>query len=265
MSAIPFAGVANAGGLVAHRAIYEMKLDETKKTSGISGANGRMVYEFSGNECDGYAVSFRFVTEFQDQNGGSQVTDLRSSTFEDPNEASFQFVNKTYIDRKLVERARGMARDSADGKEINLKEPVVRSLTIAKGALFPTGHLNKIIEAGRNGQHFLAADVFDGSESGDKVYATTAVIGAGRHEAVPLSDDPDASPSAISDAQVWPVSIAYFDPDQADQGEQTPDYRISFLLYENGISRQLQMDYREFSIKGQLSKLELLDEPPCGK
>ena len=30
-----------------------------------------------------------------------------------------------------------------------------------------------------------------------------------------------------------------------------PEYRISFKLYENGLTRDLQMDYGDFVIRGQ--------------
>ena len=222
-----------------------------------------MVYEFSGSECDGYSVSFRLVTEFQDMSGGSQVTDLRSTSFEAPKALSFQFLNKTYINQKLIERTRGMARSGDALKTVELQEPDARSFSIASGTLFPTEHLTKIIEAGRAGKSFLAADVFDGSETGDKVFATTAVVGAGKRGVVPVSDAPAAPASQIGEAEVWPVSIAYFDPEQPKGGEQTPAYQIAFLLYDNGISRQIKMDYGEFSLKGRLRQLELLDEARC--
>ncbi|WP_346909552.1 cell envelope integrity EipB family protein [uncultured Roseibium sp.] len=256
-------GQAFAAGLVPHRAIYDMELDRAADGTGISSLNGRMVYEFSGSACEGYSVSFRFVTEFQDVSGGSQVTDLRSSTYENPKDASFQFFSKTYVDQKLVEKTRGMARQDDGKKTIELQEPGERALTISGKTLYPTEHLSKVIEAARAGKSFLGADVYDGSETGDKVYATTAVIGALITEDIPLSDDPSAAVSRIKQAEAWPVTIAYFDPAQEQDGEGTPVYQMTFLLYDNGISRQLKMDYGQFSLRGKLRQLELQEETGC--
>lgn len=256
-------GQAFAAGLVPHRAIYDMELDRAADGTGISALSGRMVYEFSGSACEGYSVSFRFVTEFQDVSGASQVTDLRSSSFENPKDASFQFLSKTYVDQKLVEKTRGTARQDDGAKTVELQEPGERALTISGATLYPTEHLNKIIEAARAGKSFLAADVYDGSETGDKVYATTAVIGSSRTEDVPLSDEPSAAVSRIKQAQAWPVTIAYFDPAQDRDGEEMPVYQMTFLLYDNGISRQLKMDYGQFSLRGKLRQLELQEETGC--
>ena len=256
-------GQAFAAGLVPHRAIYDMELDRAEDGTGISALNGRMVYEFSGSACEGYSVSFRFVTEFQDVSGGSQVTDLRSSSYENPKDASFQFFSQTYVDQKLVEKTRGTARQDDGTKTVELQEPGERALTISGKTLYPTEHLSKVIEAARAGKSFLGADVYDGSETGDKVYATTAVIGAPVTEDVPLSDEPAAAISRIKQAEAWPVTIAYFDPAQEQNGEQTPVYQMTFLLYDNGISRQLKMDYGQFSLRGKLRQLELHEETGC--
>ena len=52
--------------LVAHRAIYEMTLDDARSASGITGIDGRMVFEFTGSECDGYSLNMRMVTQMTD-------------------------------------------------------------------------------------------------------------------------------------------------------------------------------------------------------
>ena len=76
-------------GLVPHRAVYNLELKDSSERSGINNMFGRMVYEFSGSECDGYRVNFRFVTQV-DTNGEKKVTDQQSSTFEDPKTGRFE-------------------------------------------------------------------------------------------------------------------------------------------------------------------------------
>ena len=64
----------------------------------------------------------------------------------------------------------------------------------------------------------------------------------------------------------WPVTISYFEQqdEAAEQtGEQTPVYSISFELYENGISRALVLDYSDFTIKGEMTSLDLKKPKPC--
>ena len=45
-------------------------------------------------------------------------------------------------------------------------------------------------------------------------------------------------------------------------GEELPEYRISFKLHENGLTRDLVMDYGDFSMKGKLVDLKTFDQPP---
>jgi len=253
---------AAAAGLAPHRAVYDMKLEDASAQAGVSGVVGRMVYDFKGDACEGYSVEFRFVTQFQDESGGSQVTDLRTASFEDAQAQTFQFLSKTFVNNKLIEETRGTARQGERVKEVELDEPEERQLEISRGALFPTEHLRFIIAAAANGDRFVAADVFDGSETGDKVYPTTAVIGFPRSDV--LLETEKAALAEVAETDYWPVTIAYFDP-SADQttGEQMPAYQLSFLLHENGVSHDLTLDYGDFKLAGQLSELELYDGTGC--
>ncbi|MGB6657002.1 MAG: DUF1849 family protein, partial [Methylovirgula sp.] len=74
--------------------------------------------------------------------------------------------------------------------------------------------------------------------------------------------DPAAQIPALEHMRRWPVSISYFDPGNKDE---SPDYTLSFELYENGISRALRLDYGDFVLAGEMKSLELLPTPPCPK
>ncbi|MBO6756165.1 MAG: cell envelope integrity EipB family protein [Roseibium sp.] len=254
---------ASPTGLAPHRAVYDMSMGDIDAQSSLTGLSGLMVYDFAGDACEGYSVTFRFVTEFHDESGSSQVTDLQTSSFEEPDATRYQFFSKTYVNQNLVEATRGTARQNADAKTIDLAEPEKRQVDISGTALFPTEHLLRILKEARDGATFVAADVFDGSESGDKVYNTTTVIGAPKQDPTPVQDRPLRPYAPIADAVHWPVTIAYFDSTEADAGEQMPVYQLTFLLYENGISRELMLDYGEFTIKGKLRALELYETGDC--
>ncbi|WP_428643459.1 EipB family protein, partial [Roseibium sp.] len=191
-----------------------------------------------------------------------QITDLQTTSFEEPSAASYQFLSKTFVDQELVEATRGTARAGDGARTIELKEPSEKSLEIGKEVLFPTEHLLTIMKAADEGVHFFAADIFDGAETGEKVYATTTVIGARA-----VSPDPGGtkSPEArLAGMNYWPVTVAYFDPSEEDaSGELLPVYQLSFWLYQNGISGRLKLDYGDFTIQGKMASLELYDEANC--
>ncbi|MBM7323091.1 DUF1849 family protein, partial [Agrobacterium sp. S2] len=59
----------------------------------------------------------------------------------------------------------------------------------------------------------------------------------------------------------WPVTIAYYNDKTGT--DALPIYRMSFKLYENGITRDLTMDYGDFVLTGKLAKLDILKPETC--
>lgn len=261
---VPAGALAGASSaLQPHRAVYDLSLAETSQAAGVSGVRGRMVYEFTGGACEGYSVSFRFVTQVSDEGGNLRVTDLQTSSFEEPAGKAFQFVSKTFVNQQLSEETHGRAEHKSKGIELDLKKPSEREVTLPGKAMFPTQHLTQLIESASSGKPIFVADIFDGSDSGEKIYETTAVIGPQRSgPGAPEKDDPKAV-ETIGGLSHWPVTISYFDNSAGTSGERMPIYQLSFLLYENGISRRLLLDYGDFELRGNLVELTRIDATPC--
>jgi hypothetical protein len=256
-----FAG-KESNKLVAHRAIYEMTLDDARSASGITGIDGRMVFEFTGSECDGYSLNMRMVTQMTDTQGQTNLTDLRSSTWEQGDGQKFRFQSAQYLNDKLgdITMGRAVRETPKEAVKVKLSQPSAAELDLSGPLLFPTQHSFALIAAARTGQGLFQARVYDGSEKGQKVYDTTAFIGT---EVQPGSDpklEQVAQDKGLGELASWPVSIGYFEAKGADL---TPSYQIDFRLYENGVSRDLLIDYGDFSIRGTLTSLEYLKATEC--
>jgi hypothetical protein len=251
------------GKLVAHRAIYEMTLDDARTASGITGIDGRMVFEFTGSECDGYSLNMRMVTQMTDSQGQTNLTDLRSSTWEQGDGQKFRFQSAQYLNDKLgdVTMGRAVRESPNEAIKVKLSQPSRAELNLSGQVLFPTQHSLALINAARSGQSLFQARIYDGSEKGRKVYDTTAFIGR-KVEAGADADklEPAAKEKGLDQLASWPVSIGYFEP---KGGDLTPSYQIDFRLYENGVSRELLIDYGDFSIHGTLTALEYLKPAEC--
>ncbi len=248
---------ASANSLATHRAVYDLALDEATDRSGISGIYGRMVYEFNGSACDGFTVSFRFVTRI-DTEEMSRVTDQQTTTYEDLNAGTFRFVTRSFVDERLDTETSGDARLTDAGVEVELEEPEERELTLSEGK-FPTEHMLELIEKAKAGERFFESRIYDGSEEGDRVMLTTTVVGQLEQ---PADDDEEAARAgAFADDAYWPVTIAYFQETGTEDG--TPEYQISFKLYENGFTRDLVMDYGDFVLTGTLAELETFEPQAC--
>jgi hypothetical protein len=245
--------------LAAHRAVYDLTLLKAVGTKSPTSARGRIAFDFSGSACEGYVQNFRQLTELQPADGPTRISDMRSATFEDGAGHSFDFKMQTTIDGAGAEAVDGQARKGGDELAISLTKPHKSKFDTDPDAIFPTEHLKRILAAAEAGQHLLEVKVYDGSETGDKLYDTTTVIGK-----------PIEAPAAEKAAQIpllenmrrWPVSISYFD---AGKKDDAPNYTLAFDLYENGISRALRLDYGDFVLAGEMTSLELLPEKVCAK
>lgn len=251
------AHTAFAGVLVPHRAVYDIQLKQASERSGIEGMRGRMVYEFNGSECQGYTTNFRFVTRI-DTGEQIRVTDQQSMTFEDIAAGKFRFETKSFTDDQMDKDVSGAAADENGKVLIELEGPAPRAVELADSR-FPAEHMIEVIENARKGKALFEARIFDGSEDGDKSYLTTTVVGPLRKPTA--SEASDKSAGIVASQAYWPVSIAYFDEKAA--GDVLPIYTQSFKLYENGVSRDLTLDYGDFVLTGTLTKLEVLGSGDC--
>lgn len=262
--AAPVAAATNAPAFAPHRAIYEMRLADEGRAAEIGGASGRLVYEFSGSRCEGWATRFRMVTRLEPQEGAARLTDLRTTTFEDGDGARFDFLNENWVDGRKVQEAKGRASRDAAGVRVRLERPAPAEATLTGPIFFPTTHMEAIAAAAAAGERVKEIDLFDGSETGVKPYRTAVVIG---DEATGPDTVEAGEPGAASDLlkghRRWPVEISFYDLSKATQGEATPDYQLSFLLYDNGVSRRLRFDYGSFVLRGDLSVLEAIPSDPC--
>lgn len=258
-AALPIVPAFAVPALQAHRAVYDLTLKKADDRSGITGITGRMVYEFNGSACEGYTVKFRFVTQIATSDT-TKLTDQQTTTFEDAEGKTFSFVTKSFVDQNLDKEVKGIATKDAKGLKVDIDKPEKNSLELA-ATQFPTQHLVELIGKAEKGENFYQTNLFDGSEDANKVMTTTVVVGK-KTEADKA--DPEAPALAkLATDKYWPVDIAYFD-DSAQNGEEVPEYRISFKLHENGITRDLVMDYGDFSMTGKLVNLSLFDQTkPC--
>jgi len=225
-------------------------------------ARGRILYNFTGSVCEGYKLEFRQVSELDNGEGKQTLSDLRSNTWEDGIGKNYTFASQNYLNQRLVDTVDGKAERQSGWIGVTLTKPKDKKVELDAAIVFPTEHVRRIIDAAREGKPILEFPVFDGSETGEKVYNTLTVIG---HEIAPdqkVPTDATAGLPAFVGMKRWPVTVSYFER-SAKPGEQIPVYSIGFELYENGISRALMLDYNDFSISGELRTLEIKDSKVC--
>ena len=255
---------APAVPFLAHQAAYDLSLVKSRRNPSVDGASGRILYSFSGSECEGYTTEFRQVSQVDTEGGRSKLSDMRSTSWEDAAGNSYHFHISTTTDQD-TSNIDGTAERTGDSVTVKLKQPTAKTFTLGKDIVFPTEQVRKIIDAARDGKSLLELDVYDGSEDGQKVFHTLTVIGqpiAG--DQAPATPDVGSGTDTLKGMTRWPVTVSYYDKAaREDAGEQTPEYAMSFELYENGVSRALKLDFNDFVIGGAMSKFDVKSEKPC--
>ncbi len=261
-----FPAVAHAEAVIfaPHRAVYEITLANSVAGSGVTDMSGRMVYELTGSSCDGFTQNMRFVTRMTNQEGSESINDLRTSSWEELAGKRLRFSSTQYQNDVIAEASQGDAvrMKPGGGADVELVRPSKKKVSLPADIYFPMQHAAALIQSAKTGQSHLTANLYDGSEKGEKYYVTNSVIGK-KYEQGAI-----ANAAAIKDAAKleglasWPVAISYFDAGK-DKEDTPPAYELSFRYYENGVTENLKIDYGQFALKGELKELTVLPQGKC--
>ena len=259
------ARAAANGAFLSHQALYELTLLKSRGSNSISSAHGRILYSFTGSACEGYTSEFRQVSEMD--NGENKVTlsDLRSTSWEDAAGKTYRFKIDSRMNDVQTSPIDGIAERVGDHITVKLKQPQAKTFNLDGSTVFPTEQIQHIIAAAKEGKTILEQTVYDGSDNGEKVFNTMAVIGRPiQGDRTIASPDPSTENDAMKSTTRWPVTVSYYDSEaKPADGEQTPVYSMSFELFENGVSRALVLDYNDFVISGALGKFDIKEFKPC--
>jgi hypothetical protein len=247
--------------LASHRAAYDISLVDSSGPTPSSAqtpvsATGLIAYEFRGSTCEGYTSNFRQLTEMERSEGEPVSMQVNAMSFEEGNGKSMRFQIDSEGAQDTPPVAGTATRGADDTMRVVLSKPTPQTLDFGHDVLFPTQHIERLIEAAKHGGGAVQARVYDGSDTGAKIFATLSVIGK---EATKPGEDAETA-SALSGIRRWPVVISYFNEATTDA---PPEYTLSFDLYENGVSGSLKLDYGAFALRARLRKLEILPTSAC--
>ena len=137
---------------LAHQAAYDLSLKTSRRSPSVEAAEGRIVYNFSGSECEGYTTDFRQVSRLNTGEGRTVVSDLRSSSWEEGKGSSYRFRIETRLNNESTSSVDGAAERTANGIVVKLKQPQPKTFTIDKAIVFPTEQVHRILRGGARRQ-----------------------------------------------------------------------------------------------------------------
>jgi hypothetical protein len=244
-------GFAADAALAPHVAAYRLSLaGSAAMTNPFSEVRGGLVIEWR-LACDGWLSRQRLAFVGTLQEGGKLGHDVRFSSWEALDGSSMRYSYRSYGDDELQEEFRGEAVLEPGGGVATFNTPSQRQIELPAGTIFPTVHIQEVLNEAQAGARFVSHEVFDGAGF-DSLTQITSVIGQPRL-VERLADQDD-------DGRAWPVSMAYY---ELQEPSDTPKFEAAFLLGENGVLRDVVLDYGEFKLEGALERLELLERPDC--
>lgn len=255
------AGSADAAKLSPHRAIYDLSLLRANEGASLQSAAGKLAFEIDGSSCEGYTVNFRMATRYRPEEGAVTLFDTVTNTYESP--------DATELRHQVKEKVNGAVRED---KKIKMTRPSVAAegsaqvsgkpgvpVAVPAGALLPMQHQLHLMALGESGGGRDSSVIFDGSEDG-KSYRVISFVGKEKLPGSISRDKENPAAEELKANRAWPMTVSYYD---LDSGSETPDYQVSFDLYDNGVATGLVLDYGEFALRGTLTDLKMLAQPSC--
>ncbi len=242
--------------LAPHKITYDLKLKEASEKQGITQATGRMVFEYTGSACEGYTTQSRIVLKLNSRDGEGMTQDQRTTSFESSDDLQFRFVNNSIVNNVPKSNVAGEGKIGPEGAVVKLQKPQVEILKFDKDVKFPNGFLRDLVEQAKKGQTFITHSVYDGGDGGKILYNTSATI-----RPVKAVEGTEQVKSKLGTMAKWRVKVSYFDTTK--KGDPLPDYSFAAVLYENGVTDDIVIDYGEMAFVGKTTSFELLPQTPC--
>lgn len=241
-------------GLVAHKAVYDVRITRLTSGSPIVGVSGSMFFKWH-DDCDAYNTDHRFQVRYDYTEQGALNVFSRYIAYESKDGRMMSYASTSDENGSLAEELRGVARRSgAGGKAINTK-PDGLAFDLPEGFVFPTQHTQNILKHARAGDKFYHAVLFDGTDT-DGPIEINAVIGMPRAAKTPSVDAIDPR---LTSGKAWPVRMGFFSlKPKAGEEADRPLYEMEILLHDNGIVSDILVDYDGFSVGQKLLALEAL-------
>lgn len=260
--------------IAPHRASYELSLKDNE--GDIADAEGRIAFSVEEKNCEAYALDYRFVARFQ-QDQEMIVTDQWTKSTESTDGQRLLFETRTFVDTQPQSETQGTAATRDGRTTIALSMPEEKRIDIP-AAMFPMAHTIALIDKAKAGQRIVEQPIFDGDSDAEKKLTSTAIIAAVTAHAGAPANGPDtakgasgtqtakAKPQAKPQSKLkglrsWRVSESFYNSDSDADGQ--PVFQTAYTLYENGVSDDLVLTFDGYSLAGGLASLDLLERSKC--
>jgi EipB-like len=251
---------AQSQSLAPNRALYIFEPSRASQSGGTVPVDGRIAYELTGSDCAGYEVDSRVANIYANDNQRKRL-DTAAATFESSDGKKFEVRQTQYVNLVAGEEEHTTVARNEDGAGAGtIRGSKKIDFTLKPEVLFPSAYEKKLIALALRGEKHDTSLVFDGSDS-EKVFRAVAIIGPLHEPGTVAVDKANPAAAPLLSGNSWTMSVSYFPA--ADDKAESPDYQTDFIMYENGITSDMTVDYGDYALRGRLAKLEMLPVEPC--
>ena len=239
--------------LVEHKAFYEMQMGERLQNSHIVNIDGISAFAIE-RDCTGWRSIEDYMIQFFAESGGSDrvLSHFESWEADSGDKYSFDIMEESSFEGRkdfggFVEISSG-----EDGNAYFTLEPDM-AIKLPSDTVFPMQHVRNILDHAEAGNKIIVATVFTGAEPDSALMRTSTVVGGWR-------DEPATGLGELAEAGYWPITVAYFKPLSTSA---EPEYEIQFSMQANGLVRDYEINYGDFSIMANLKSVEPVESVIC--
>ena len=245
----------HAANLVAHRAVYSMKLGDVRSGANLEAARGLMTISLE-KSCAGWIVSQHMNMALQTAEGREINQDYRFAGWESLDLKNYRFAVRSRMAGN-DESFKGKAQLSGHGGggTASYTVPEKKNLKLPKNSLFPIGHMALLIDRALAGEKQVSRPVFEGTE-GEGHQTVSAFIGP----AVGPEKHGWNTKGPLMDRTGWKMRLGYY---KAGSQSSTPQFEIELLQLDNGVVPHLVQVFPAFTLVVDLKKIEKLTMPVC--
>ena len=239
--------------IVAHRAFYQMEMGDRQQTSQIVNINGRSAFAIE-RDCSGWRSIEDYMIQFVAENGGtdSVLSHFESWEADSGDKYSFDIMEESSFEGHKDFGGFVQMDDSEIGHAYFTMAPD-SAISLPSGTLFPMRHVQKILKKAEAGEKIMAATVFTGAEPDSALMRTSTVVGGWR-------EAPADELGMLGQDGYWQINVAYFKPASTSA---EPAYEIAFSMQNNGLVRDYEINYGDFSITANLTAAKPVETRDC--
>lgn len=238
--------------LVSHQAEYKLTASQIRDGN-ITNALGNMSFELR-DGCTGWATHQKMNLLTATRTGEITTTISNSAYWENKDGRLFSFVNLLQQGALPPKVTGGKAFMTTKGGYVVFDTPAPLFIKLPPNTLFPTSHTLALLgqSAHTASGKPISLTLFDGTtpEAGVKTYITFLKA----HKST------FATPASLKNIPIREADITYY---PANPEALLPEYKTHTQYLENGIARELDLEFPTFTVHASLQKLILLKSSSC--